>query len=73
MPSGSLTWVKSSYSGSQGGNCVEAAADNSGRVLVRDTKDRERAVLAFPAELWRTFAAEVKDGSTPSLSASNEF
>jgi Domain of unknown function (DUF397) len=65
MPNGSLTWVKSSYSGSQGGNCVEAAADKCGRVLVRDTKNRERAVLAFPAELWRRFAAEVKDVSTP--------
>lgn len=71
MPSGNLTWVKSSYSGSQGGNCVEAAADTCGRVLVRDTKDRERAVLSFPAELWRRFAAEVKDGSTPALSASD--
>jgi Domain of unknown function (DUF397) len=37
MISGNLTWVTSSYSGSQGGNCVEAAADKRGRVLIRDT------------------------------------
>ena len=31
MTDGSLTWVKSSYSGSQGGNCVEVAAGGAGR------------------------------------------
>ena len=41
----SLAWVKSSYSGSQGGNCVEAAADGDGRILVRDTQNRAGAVL----------------------------
>jgi hypothetical protein len=65
MISGTLTWVTSSYSGSQGGNCVETAADKRGRVLIRDTKDRDGAVLAVPAALWRRFAAGVKDGSIP--------
>lgn len=54
-------WVKSSYSGSQGGNCVEVAGAQ-GRVLVRDTKDREGKTLAFTAELWREFAAQLKAG-----------
>jgi len=71
MTSGKLTWIKSSYSGSQGGNCVAAAADSRGRVLVRDTKDRNGAVLTVPAALWRRFAADVKDGSFPRLSAGN--
>jgi Domain of unknown function (DUF397) len=62
MANGTLIWVKSSYSGSQGGNCVEVAANMTGRVLVRDTKDREGAVLGFPAAPWRRFAAEVKAG-----------
>src|SRR5436189_209108 len=52
--------VKSSYSGSQGGNCVEAAADGVGRVLVRDTKDRGGAVLEFRASRWREFSASLK-------------
>lgn len=65
MTSGNLTWIRSSYSGSQGGNCVEAAADESGRVLIRDTKNREGAVLTVPAALWRKFAAEVKAGAAP--------
>lgn len=60
MIDGNLAWVKSSYSGSQGGNCVEAAADGVGRVLVRDTKDRGGAMLEFRASRWREFSASLK-------------
>lgn len=52
-------WRTSSYSGSNG-NCVEVAADSRARVLVRDTKDREGPMLAFPPGAWRRFAAQVK-------------
>jgi hypothetical protein len=62
MVNGTLTWVKSSYSGSQGGNCIEVAANMKGRVLVRDTNDRQGAVLGFSEAPWRRFAAEVKAG-----------
>lgn len=61
MTNGILTWVKSSYSGSQGGNCVEVAAGKQGNVLVRDTKNREGAVLGFCGESWRQFAADIKE------------
>jgi hypothetical protein len=53
-----VTWRTSSYSGSNGGQCVEVAA--SGRVLVRDTKDRAGAVLAFAPDAWQAFAAGIK-------------
>ena len=56
--SSALTWRKSSYSGSNGGDCVEVAAP--GRVLVRDTKDRTGAVLAFSPQAWREFAGRIK-------------
>lgn len=62
MSNNRLTWVKSSYSGSQGGNCVEVAADRKGGVLVRDTKNREAAVLGFRPVPWLRFATEVKAG-----------
>jgi hypothetical protein len=62
MTKDQYTWVKSSYSGSQGGNCVEVAIGMRGQLLVRDTKDREGAVLAFPSHLWQEFAAKVKAG-----------
>jgi hypothetical protein len=54
-------WRKSSYSGGNGGECVEVAA--SGRVLVRDTKDRAGAVLTFTPEAWRAFAAGIKNSA----------
>jgi uncharacterized protein DUF397 len=65
---GKLAWVKSSYSGSQGGNCVEAAADGVGRVLVRDTMDRGGAVLDFRASRWREFSASLKAATVSDLS-----
>jgi Domain of unknown function (DUF397) len=65
MANSSLTWVKSSYSGSQGGNCVEVAVDRRGQVLVRDTKDREGAVLGFRGAPWHRFATEIKAGHRP--------
>ena len=56
--SNAVTWRKSSYSGSNGGQCVEVAAP--GHVLVRDTQDRAGAVLEFGPDAWREFAAKVK-------------
>lgn len=53
-----VTWRKSSYSGSNGGQCVEVATP--GRVLIRDTEDRVGAVLKFGPDAWREFAAKVK-------------
>jgi hypothetical protein len=47
-------WRKSSYSGSNGGSCVEVA-DDSGAILVRDTTDRDGVALAFSADAWAAF------------------
>lgn len=62
-------WRKSSYSTSNGGNCVEVA-DAPGTVLVRDTKDRTGPMLRFGPDAWRTFADRVKRslaGSEPTV------
>ena len=53
------TWRKSSYSGSNGGECVEVAAARA--VLVRDTADRSGPMLTFTAEAWRAFTATITD------------
>ena len=50
-------WRKSSYSGDNGGECVEIAA--AGTVLVRDTADRGGPVLTFTADAWRAFTAAI--------------
>lgn len=54
-----LIWRKSSYSGGQGGDCVEVGQD-SGAVLVRDTKAREHGHLAVNAATWRRFTDGIK-------------
>jgi hypothetical protein len=93
----SAPWRKSSYSGNNGGDCVEVATwrkasysgnDNStdcvefasrrkathsgsngnrvetavatrGHVLIRDTTNRDGAVLDVPAEAWTRFTASL--------------
>lgn len=56
---GNTIWRTSSYSGGSGGDCVEVR-DDTGRVLVRDTKDRTGPVLPFTSQAWRRFADRVK-------------
>jgi len=52
-------WRKSSYSGGQGGNCVEVGHGRG--VLVRDTKQAGQGpVLHFTSEAWRRFAGQLK-------------
>jgi hypothetical protein len=59
-----VTWRKSSYSGGNGGNCVEVGARaDTHRVLLRDTRDRQGPVLAFSPQAWRHFAGQVKTGT----------
>ncbi len=52
-------WRTSSYSGANGGQCVEAGSDR-GAILIRDSQDRGGPVLAFGQQAWRAFAARVK-------------
>jgi len=57
-----LSWRKSSYSGDNGGACVEVGT--AGRVVVvRDSKDPEGPRLAFAAGTWQAFAEDVKAGA----------
>jgi hypothetical protein len=56
---GNTMWRTSSYSGGSGGDCVEVR-DDTGRVLVRDTKDQTGPVLPFTPQAWQRFADRVK-------------
>jgi hypothetical protein len=58
----SADWRKSSYSGGNGGGCVEVARNLPDIIAVRDSKDRDGAVLAFTYEQWQEFAGEIKAG-----------
>ncbi|MCZ0979898.1 DUF397 domain-containing protein [Streptomyces diastatochromogenes] len=50
----SLAWFKSSYSGAEGGDCIEVAT-GVGTVHVRDSKDVTRPALRLSHEAWAGF------------------
>jgi hypothetical protein len=52
-------WRKSSYSGGDSNDCVEASS-GSGTVSVRDTKNRQGAMLEVPAEAWAAFTTSLR-------------
>jgi hypothetical protein len=51
---------RASYSGGSGTNCVEAAIAEAGRVLVRDTTDRDGAMLSISADAWARFTDSLR-------------
>ncbi|MGW5353963.1 DUF397 domain-containing protein [Streptomyces sp. NPDC004031] len=55
-------WRKSSYSGPEGGECVEVADGIPGVVPIRDSKDPQGPALLFSVEEWACFVAYVKAG-----------
>ena len=54
-----LTWRKSSYSTSNGGNCVEVGSA-LGTVAVRDSKSLDGTTLAIASGKWLAFTRRVK-------------
>lgn len=52
-----LTWLKSSYSDTEGGQCVEVAA-GTGVVHVRDSKAVAGPVIRVSREAWAGFVGE---------------
>ncbi|MGA5701416.1 DUF397 domain-containing protein [Peterkaempfera bronchialis] len=59
---GVAVWRKSSYSGDNGGQCIEVAPGFTGVVPVRDSKDPLGPALIFPAAAWESFVSAVKAG-----------
>jgi hypothetical protein len=53
------TWFKSSYSDSEGGDCVEVAT-HPGTVHVRDSKDAEGSQLIVTPTSWATFLTHLR-------------
>lgn len=62
MESSRLNWRKASYSGTNGGGCVEVATNMPSTVAVRDSKDLRGPVLTIQSAGWRDFIADVKAG-----------
>jgi Domain of unknown function (DUF397) len=53
-----MDWRKSSFSGANGGQCVEVAS--AGDVMIRDTTDRDRVTLSIPAKAWQAFTTSLR-------------
>jgi hypothetical protein len=54
-----VVWRTSSYSGSNGGACVEVGIAGPA-VAVRDSKHPDGPLLAFTAGTWQAFSAQLK-------------
>ena len=57
-------WRKSSYSGANGGSCVEVASVDN--VAVRDTTDRDGVTLQFTPQAWQGFTHRLRGQPSPS-------
>jgi hypothetical protein len=47
-----MNWRKATYSGDNGGECIEVASA-SGLVMVRDTTNRDGITLSITPAAWR--------------------
>ena len=57
-----VAWRKSSYSGDNGGACVEVGAVGPA-VAIRDSTHRDGPRLVFAASAWQTFTIQLKDSA----------
>jgi hypothetical protein len=57
-----VIWRKSSYSGNNGGQCVEVGAAVR-LIAVRDSMNPQGPVLAFGPQDWQRFTDRVKAGA----------
>ncbi|MGW0087872.1 DUF397 domain-containing protein [Streptomyces sp. NPDC003328] len=61
---GPVQWVKSSYSGGEGGQCLEWApsvAAASGIVPIRDSKNPQGGTIKVEPASWRRFVSFASD------------
>lgn len=56
---GARKWIKSSYSTSPNGNCVECC-DDADMIAVRDSKDPEGGMLRFNRKDFGAFVSAIR-------------
>jgi Domain of unknown function (DUF397) len=57
-----VRWIKSSYSGTGGGNCVQVTHLTSGHHAVRDSKNPTGPLLTCTLAEWSAFTAGLRSG-----------
>ncbi|MGW1268215.1 DUF397 domain-containing protein [Streptomyces sp. NPDC002491] len=55
-----VTWRKSSYSNTTGGDCLEVADQVPAVVPVRDSKAPGRGAVLFGADAWASFVGALR-------------
>jgi hypothetical protein len=60
MESGGAAWRTSSYSGGNGGQCVEVARNLPAGVAARDSKDPDGPQIVITRAAWAAFVDRVK-------------
>ena len=55
-------WIKSSFSGPTGGNCVEVAFLAGGQVAVRNSRHADGPALVFTSAEWGAFLSGARGG-----------
>ncbi|GAA1269768.1 hypothetical protein GCM10009677_23080 [Sphaerisporangium rubeum] len=53
-------WRRSSFTGDDGGNCVEVAILTGRRRAVRDSKDPAKTTVVFSSGAWTAFLDHLK-------------
>ncbi|MGY1498310.1 DUF397 domain-containing protein [Streptomyces sp. QTS52] len=61
----SVTWRKSSYSNTDGGECVEVSDNARAVVPVRDSKTPDAPTLILRAAAWTSFVTAVRRDELP--------
>jgi hypothetical protein len=59
-----VAWRTSSYSGDNGGACVEVGTTGPA-VAVRDSTNRNGPQLAFPTDTWQAFTDQLRQAPEP--------
>ncbi|SHI25903.1 DUF397 domain-containing protein [Streptomyces sp. 3214.6] len=57
-------WRKSSYSGDQGGNCVEIAETLTATIAIRDSKNPAGPILTLKPAAFSTFLSWTAEAAT---------
>ncbi|MFF0204183.1 DUF397 domain-containing protein [Streptomyces sp. NPDC005017] len=65
------TWVKSSHSGANGGDCLEFAPEFGSVVPVRDSKNPDGPVLTIGPTAWAAFTSSWKKSSYSDANGGN--
>ncbi|MFF6809536.1 DUF397 domain-containing protein [Streptomyces sp. NPDC012403] len=64
MSSTALRWFKSSYSGSDGGNCLEVATHPTA-IHIRDSKTPDAPHLTVTPKAWAAFLSVPSEDTGP--------